>query len=153
MYKEKILITGGLGFVGQNLVKCLSKENKILVIDIKKVEKDYTSKNIKYKKIDIRDSNLKNIIKNFNPDIFIHCAAQTSVIESINDPKTTKSINVNGTKNIIDSLKELESCFFVFISSGGAIYGNPEYLPVDENHPLNPISEYGFSKYEGEKDN
>ena len=84
-------------------------------------------------------------------DIVIHCAAQTSVIESINDPKTTKSINVNGTKNIIDSLKELESCFFVFISSGGAIYGNPEYLPVDENHPLNPISEYGFSKYEGEK--
>ena len=150
MYKEKILITGGLGFVGQNLVKCLSKENKILVIDVKKVDKDYISKNIEYKKIDIRDSKLKNIIKDFNPDIVIHCAAQTSVIESINDPKTTKSINVNGTKNIIDSLKELESCFFVFISSGGAIYGNPKYLPVDENHPLNPISEYGFSKFEGE---
>jgi len=148
---EKILITGGLGFVGKNLVKSLSKENELLVIDNKEVDKDYLSKNYNYKKIDIRDSNLKNIFRNFNPDVVIHCAAQTSVIESINDPETTKSINVNGTQNIINTLKELDNCFFVFFSSGGAIYGNPKYLPVDEEHPLEPISEYGFSKYKGEK--
>ena len=151
MSKEKILITGGLGFVGQNLVKSFSKENEILIIDIKEIEKDYPSKKFKYKKIDIRDPNLRNTIKNFNPNVVIHCAAQTSVIESMNDPNNTKSINVNGTKNVIDGLKELDNCFFIFISSGGAIYGNPKSLPVDEDHPLEPISEYGFSKYEGEK--
>ena len=82
--------------------------------------------------------------------IVIHCAAQTNVIESMKNPLKTKINNIDGTRNILESVKNLENCYFVFISSGGAVYGEPKYLPVDEKHEMNPISNYGISKLKGE---
>ncbi len=90
------------------------------------------------------------IFEQYNPEIVIHCAAQTNVIESMKNPLKTKINNIDGTKNILESVKNLKNCYFVFISSGGAIYGEPNYLPVDENHEKNPISNYGISKLKGE---
>jgi len=151
--KEKILITGGLGFVGSNLTNFFSELNEILILDIENSNpyEININTNINTENIDIRSNKISKIISQFKPTLVIHCAAQTSVIDSINDPEKTLSINVEGTHNILNEIKKLENCYFTFISSGGAIYGEPKYLPVNEKHPENPISAYGVSKLEGEK--
>ena len=153
MEHEKILITGGLGFVGSYLTKYFSNSNEILILDNDNSNKYETIKspNINTEYIDIRSNEISKIISQFNPSIVIHCAAQTSVIDSINNPNKTKSINIEGTQNILSEITKLENCYFLFISSGGAIYGDPKYLPVNEKHPENPISTYGYSKLEGER--
>tara|TARA_B100000579_G_scaffold437715_1_gene468496 strand:- start:76274 stop:77179 length:906 start_codon:yes stop_codon:yes gene_type:complete len=151
--KEKILITGGLGFVGSNLTNFFSELNEVLILDIENSNpyQIKTSPNVEIENIDIRSEKISKIISLFKPTSIIHCAAQTSVIDSIKDPEKTKSINIEGTNNLVSEIKKLNGCYFTFISSGGAIYGEPKYLPVDEKHSVNPISEYGKSKLEGEK--
>ncbi|MBC78630.1 MAG: hypothetical protein CL745_03380 [Chloroflexi bacterium] len=151
--KEKILITGGLGFVGSNLTNFFSELNEVLILDIENSNpyQIKTSPNVEIENIDIRSEKISKIISLFKPTSIIHCAAQTSVIDSIKDPEKTKSINIEGTNNLVSEIKKLDGCYFTFISSGGAIYGEPKYLPVDEKHSVNPISEYGKSKLEGEK--
>ncbi len=153
MKKEKILITGGLGFVGSNLTNFFSELNEVLILDIKNSNpyQIKTSPNVEIENIDIRSEKISKIISLFKPTSIIHCAAQTSVIDSIKDPEKTKSINIEGTNNLVSEIKKLDGCYFTFISSGGAIYGEPKYLPVDEKHSVKPISEYGKSKLEGEK--
>ncbi len=153
MKKEKILITGGLGFVGSNLTNFFSELNEVLILDIENSNpyQIKTSPNVEIENIDIRSEKISKIISLFKPTSIIHCAAQTSVIDSIKDPEKTKSINIEGTNNLVSEIKKLDGCYFTFISSGGAIYGEPKYLPVDEKHSVNPISEYGKSKLEGEK--
>ncbi len=153
MKKEKILITGGLGFVGSNLTNFFSELNEVLILDIENSNpyQIKTSPNVEIENIDIRSEKISKIISLFKPTSIIHCAAQTSVIDSIKDPEKTKSINIEGTNNLVSEIKKLNGCYFTFISSGGAIYGEPKYLPVDEKHSVNPISEYGKSKLEGEK--
>ncbi len=153
MKKEKILITGGLGFVGSNLTNFFSELNEVLILDIENSNpyQIKTSPNVEIENIDIRSEKISKIISLFKPTSIIHCAAQTSVIDSIKDPEKTKSINIEGTNNLVSEIKKLDGCYFTFISSGGAIYGEPKYLPVDEKHSANPISEYGKSKLEGEK--
>jgi len=150
--KEKILITGGLGFVGSNLTNFFSESNKILILDTE-TSNPYNLKsnsNIEIEYLDIRSEKISKIISQFKPTSVIHCAAQTSVMDSIKNPKKTRSINIEGTKNIVNEINKIDGCYFTFISSGGAIYGDPKYLPVDEKHSLEPISEYGISKLEGE---
>ncbi len=108
------------------------------------------NKNGTFCELNITNNSMVEIFEQYNPEIVIHCAAQTNVIESMKNPIKTKKNNVDGTKNILKSVKNLPNCYFVFISSGGAIYGEPNYLPVDENHEKNPISNYGISKLKGE---
>jgi len=153
--QKKIIITGGLGFLGFSIFKKLINENYVLVIDnlssnITKKKFITNNKNGSFYELNITSNSMVKIFKQYNPEIVIHCAAQTNVIESMKNPLKTKINNIDGTKNILESVKSLENCYFVFISSGGAIYGEPKYLPVDENHEKNPISNYGISKLKGE---
>jgi len=153
--EKKIIITGGLGFLGFSIFKKLINENYVLVIDnlssnITKKKFITNNKNGSFYELNITSNSMVKIFKQYNPEIVIHCAAQTNVIESMKNPLKTKINNIDGTKNILESVKSLENCYFVFISSGGAIYGEPKYLPVDENHEKNPISNYGISKLKGE---
>ena len=155
MKEKKIIITGGLGFLGFSIFKKLINENYVLVIDnlssnITKKKFITNNKNGSFYELNITSNSMVKIFKQYNPEIVIHCAAQTNVIESMKNPLKTKINNIDGTKNILESVKSLENCYFVFISSGGAIYGEPKYLPVDENHEKNPISNYGISKLKGE---
>jgi len=153
--EKKIIITGGLGFLGFSIFKKLINENYILVIDnlssnITKKKFITNNKNGSFYELNITSNTMGEIFEQYNPEIVIHCAAQTNVIESMKNPLKTKINNIDGTRNILESVKSLENCYFVFISSGGAIYGEPKYLPVDENHEMNPISNYGISKLKGE---
>ena len=93
---------------------------------------------------DIRD---KPVVRDClrNMDSVFHLAAVASVPYSIEHPKVTYEVNVDGTTNLLEASLKSELEKFVYVSSS-AVYGDPEYVPIDESHPLNPISPYGESK-------
>lgn len=145
--ETSILVTGGLGQIGSYISNILSYENDVTILDnfsnnIKDIK---ISSNIKIKKGDIRDN---NDLREY--DIIIHLAAQIYVDKSINDPMYDADNNINGTLNILESSRRSDIEKFIYISSA-AVYGRPEYLPIDEKHPTNPISPYGLSKLTGER--
>ncbi len=144
----KILITGGLGKIGSYLCEALSRKFEIIILD----NFSNISKVIPYIhtiKGDIRDFKIVNDITN-DVDIIIHTAAQTSVNRSIENPIYDIDNNINGTLNLLEASRKSDIERFIYISSA-AVYGIPIYLPIDENHPTNPISPYGLSKLTAER--
>jgi len=170
---EKILVTGGLGFIGQHLIKKLLeyKNLKITVLDIKSNENVKTifklsvgdisnfenainfsvnTNQITFVSVDIR--NKKDVLDIFEKgkfDACIHLAAKVSVIDSITNPEETFTTNEYGTLNVLEGCAKNHVDNFVFASSG-AVYGEPKILPIKEDHPLEPLSPYGASKVSGE---
>ena len=151
-----ILITGGCGFIGHNLLNKLKKQaNKIIIIDNESLGKkkninDLLSKKIKFYKIDICNfNNLKKIFNNNSIDCVIHLAAHTRVLESIKQPKKTFKNNIIGTFNLLEISREYKIKRFINASTGGAIMGEKK-PPITENMIPNPISIYGGSKYTSE---
>lgn len=147
---ERIIITGGAGFIGSHITdKLIAKGFKVIVIDnLSTGYKENINPRAKFYQADIRDiKKLKNIFKIENPEKVIHSAAQIKVEYSIENPTEDASINIMGGLNILECCKEFNIKKIVYLSTGGALYGNPKYLPVDENHPIMPISPYGLSKY------
>ncbi|PGC44676.1 GDP-mannose 4,6-dehydratase, partial [Bacillus wiedmannii] len=98
---------------------------------------------------DIRDPNIDKIFMVEKPDFVIHQAAQVSVQESVKQPFYDCSENVMATVNILQACIKYNVKKFIYASTA-AVYGNPQYLPIDENHDLNPVSFYGLSKLTSE---
>ena len=147
-----ILITGVAGFIGSALAKKL-KEQKLKVFGIDNLfsgNKNNIPKNVKWKKIDIRNINdFKKIPCNF--DIIIHTAAQTSGEKSFYIPLYDQETNVIGTCNVYNFAKMCKAKLMINMSSMG-VYGSPKRSKiVDEKCKLNPVSFYGKSKLEAEK--
>jgi UDP-glucose 4-epimerase len=148
-----ILITGGLGQVGSYLTEELLKKkiNQITVLDNYSSNiKNFTlPEAVNIVKGDILDRNLTDELVS-DSDIIIHSAAQVSVVNSIENPVHDAEVNILGTINLLNAAKKSNIKRFIYISSA-AVYGKPEYLPIDEKHPTNPLSPYGLSKLTGEK--
>ena len=99
MKKEKILITGGSGFVGTNIIHKLPKDiYEIFSLDIEEPKINF--KNVDYINTDIRSSRLGELIKNIDPQIILHLAAQASVAISSKDPLLDNDVNLNGSLNL-----------------------------------------------------
>lgn len=145
MNKEKILITGGSGFVGTNIIDQLSEKNfEIFSLDIEEPKK--IKENVKYVNLDIRSKDLKNVIEKIDPEIIIHLAAQSSVSISSKDPLIDNDINLNGSLNLLLNLLNLQSRHLIFFSTGGAIYGEEIGKKFNEDDTPKPLSPYGISK-------
>jgi UDP-glucose 4-epimerase len=146
-----ILVTGGAGFIGSHLVDALSGKYDVVVVDdlsTGRLENLNDSKDrIKFHKMSLLDKDIKGVLKDVK--VVFHQAAQVSVIKSVQDPFYDLKVNGKGILNLIENAKELER--FIYASSGGAVYGEPEQIPVSEKHATNPISPYGVSKLIGEK--
>lgn len=147
-----ILLTGGAGFIGSHIVdRLVELGHKTIIIDNLSSGK---RKNINKEACtyfqDINDG-LMEIFKEQEIDYVIHLAAQTSVINSVKNPYNDAKANVLGTINLLECCRKHGVKKIVFASTGGAIYGNPQYLPMDENHPINPLSPYGLNKYVAER--
>jgi UDP-glucose 4-epimerase len=97
--------------------------------------------------IDIRSEELKEVFEKEKPQIVDHHAAQMDVRRSVVDPLFDADVNVLGSIKLIELARHFEVERFIYISTGGAVYGEPEYLPCDETHPINPICPYGASKH------
>lgn len=147
---KNILITGGAGFIGSNLIRRLEKLpfNITVVDNLSKGNINNISKNVTFKKGDIRDKNFLISIMN-DIDIVVHLAAFGSVIESVQDPDLNFDINVKGTFNILKVSRQFSVEKLIFASTGGALIGD-QNPPVNELSLPKPISPYGSSKLCGE---
>ena len=147
----KILITGGMGFIGLHLVDYLLKKgNKIIVLDNfsnsnKNLIKKIQNKNLRIIEGDVRKiDDIVNSMK--NQEIVIHLAAKISVNESIENPNETFDVNVNGTKNVLKACKK-NNIKKLIVASSAAVYGeNTSQSKLKEISKTNPISPYGESK-------
>ena len=140
----KIAILGGLGFIGTNLYKELSRSNKVIILDNFEIKNNLKyHKNLRIYKSDILK--LNTIIKHTkNIDIIINLAAQTGVLESNLLPEKSINLNILGTLNVLKACKVNKIKHFINASTAGAIYGNTNF--ANENSPSKPLSFYGLTK-------
>lgn len=152
--KYKICVTGGAGFIGSHLVDRLVQEgHRVFVIDnfFTGAGENLNNQITGFYPNDIQDPQIIEIFKNEKPDIVFHLAALANVSLSMEEPNETISVNVNGTLNLLEASKKAGVKKFIFISTGGALYGESKRLPADESTKINPESVYGLSKFIGEE--
>lgn len=152
MKGKKIIVTGGLGFIGSNLVEELIKDNKVTIIDNHSTGKLDNIKHLNHDNItlingSINSLELTEIFKGH--DYVFHQAALPSVPRSIKDPKSSNEVNISGTLNVLVAAKDSGIKKVVYASSS-SIYGDTPTLPKIENMPVNPQSPYAITKMTGE---
>jgi len=149
VFMAKILVTGGAGFIGSHVVDLfLAKGYEVVVLDdLSTGRRSNLNPQAKFYQIDIRSSEIRDVFAAEKPDYISHHAAQMDVRRSVAQPLFDADVNILGSINLIESAREFGVKHFVYISSGGAAYGEPERLPCDEEHPINPICQYGASKH------
>ncbi len=150
---KNILVTGGAGFIGSNLVDGLAPWNRVTVLDnlsagsLANLEK--SKKQITFIKGDILDKKLLTDIAAEVEYVF-HLAGNVGNLKSIQDPSFDMQVNIQGTINLLEACLKSKIKRLVY-SASGAIFGEAKYLPIDEEHPVNPESPYGVSKLAAEK--
>ena len=143
----KIVVTGSSGQVGSYLVEHMAKEHEVIGIDNRPCPFPEAAKYGKSADI-AKERDLRRFLK--NADWVVHCAAQVSVERAMSDPLLDAENNVIGTVNLLWNSFRHEARNFLYISSA-AVYGDPIRVPLNEDHPTNPMSPYGASKLCGEK--
>ena len=159
-FPQPILITGGAGFLGSHMVAlCLEKQVDVVVVDnlsnsdlsnLKKLESHFKVI-IPFYKIDIRDQDkLNEFFIDHQFSAVIHFAGLKSVSESVAQPDLYHDNNVTGSQHLIDCIKD-QGIKNVIFSSSATVYGDPQYLPIDEAHPVQPFNTYGETKAQVEQ--
>jgi UDP-glucose 4-epimerase len=145
----KILVTGGAGFIASHVVDLLIANGCAVVVvdDLSTGRRSNLNPAATYVQMDIRDSALADVFARERPDVVNHHAAQMDVRKSVVDPIFDASVNVLGSINVIECARAFGVRRVVYISSGGAAYGEPRYCPCDEAHPVDPLCQYGVSKH------
>ncbi|MFO0416985.1 MAG: NAD-dependent epimerase/dehydratase family protein [Pseudomonadota bacterium] len=147
----KIIVTGGAGFIGSHIVDRLMAGNEVHVIDnLSSGLVENVPAGAKLHKLDIRSAEAAALVQSIKPDVLVHAAAQISVRISMDQPALDTDINVTGLINLLTPLCNSKGTHVVFLSSGGACYGEQEVFPAPESHPIRPESVYGLSKRVGE---
>ena len=151
MNYKKALVTGGAGFIGSHLTEKLHQNNiEVLVVDNLLTGKKENLLSLDLENTiygDVGSEETLKIIKNFNPDVCFHLAAQSSVVISVEDPLLDFEHNLLQPVQLIKALLETDCKQFIFTSSGGTIFGEPEVIPTSEDdYGGEPASPYGLAK-------
>jgi len=151
MNYKKALVTGGAGFIGSHLTEKLHQNNiEVLVVDNLLTGKKENLLSLDLENTiygDVGSEETLKIIKNFNPDVCFHLAAQSSVVISVEDPLLDFEHNLLQPVQLIKTLLETDCKQFIFTSSGGTIFGEPEVIPTSEDdYAGEPVSPYGLAK-------
>ena len=152
MKNKKLIVTGGLGFIGSNLVERLIVENEVTVIDNLSTGKLDNIKHLNQKNINLikNDINDLDLVKIFNEqDYVFHQAALPSVPRSIEDPIASNQANIDGTLKVLTAAKD-SGIKKVICASSSSVYGDIPTLSQSESMPVNPLSPYAVTKATGE---
>ena len=148
-----ILVTGGAGFIGSNVADAFIAEgHNVFIIDNFSSGKDENvNPKAKVYRMDIRDTAVETIFRDEKIEVMCHHAAQMDVRKSVADPQFDASVNALGFLNLMEAGRKHNLKKVIFASTGGAIYGEQDHFPADENHPTRPLSPYGITKLVTEK--
>ena len=150
--KHKIIVTGGAGFIASHVVDAyVHAGHRVSVIDnlLTGSRKNLNPKAKFYKADILNFSLMERIFKKERPEVVNHHAAVVEVAKSLRDPLPTLRTNSMGTANLLSIFGRYgkgASRKFIFASTGGAMYGDPGYIPADDTAPAHPLSTYGLSK-------
>ena len=145
----KVLVTGGAGFIGSHIVDALIEHGHDVAVvdDLYTGSISHVNPGARLYRVSICDRDLADVFEQERPDVVNHHAAQTVVTRSVEEPAFDAQVNILGSVNVITTCVRFGVPRLIYASSGGAVYGEPQYLPVDEHHPVNPLSQYGISKH------
>lgn len=144
----KILVTGGAGFIGSTIAEAYINEGHevIIVDDLWSGRKKNIPEGAIFYKMDIRDQRLEKICKQHKIELINHQAARGDVRQSLLIPGEYADVNINGGINLLEIARKQNMLGIIYSSTGGCVYGEPNYVPTDENHPMQPLDPYGASK-------
>lgn len=145
----RILATGGAGFIGSHIVDALvARGDEVTVVDdLSTGSQGNVNPKADLHVMSITDPALSELFARARPEMVSHHAAQVNLRRSVEEPQFDATVNIIGSLNVIVNCVRHGVKKLVYASSGGAVYGEPQYLPVDEDHPVNPVSQYGVSKH------
>jgi len=149
---RRVLVTGGAGFIGSHVANAyLESGDDVWVLDnLSSGRRANIPEGAEFIELDIRDDDVRNLFRKVRFDIVNHHAAQMDVRASVADPTIDASINLQGLLNLTEAAIDVGTRRFVFVSSGGVVYGEPSTIPTSETAPKMPLSPYGVSKFTGE---
>ncbi|OLC66465.1 MAG: UDP-glucose 4-epimerase [Actinobacteria bacterium 13_1_40CM_4_65_12] len=145
----KILVTGGAGFIGSHVVDAyIAAGHEVAVLDDFSTGSEVNvNREAEVLRLDVRNKDgVAAAIAALRPEVVNHHAAQSEVPKSVADPGFDAMVNIVGGLNVLRASVDAGVRKFIFISSGGALYGEPDVIPADEDHPARPLSPYGTSK-------
>ncbi|MEE9207312.1 MAG: NAD-dependent epimerase/dehydratase family protein [Gemmatimonadota bacterium] len=149
---KSVLVTGGAGFIGSHVCEAYLREGwTVTVLDnLSSGSRENVPEKADFIDMDIRDHDVGPILAERRFDLVNHHAAQMDVRRSVEDPRFDASVNVDGLLNLLQASVKSGVRRFVFVSSGGVVYGEPDQLPASEVAPKKPLSPYGVTKLVGE---
>lgn len=148
----KILVTGGAGFIGSNVVDGYIEQGHEVIVadDLSSGKRSNVNPRATFYEVDVRSREMEKVMEQEKPEIINHHAAQISVPASVSDPMLDADINIRGLLNVLQGAVKREAKKIIFISSGGAIYGEADEYPTSEKYLPKPLSPYAVSKYASE---
>ena len=146
--KMKVLVTGGAGFIGSNVVDAyIEAGHEVVVVDnLYTGRRENIHPKARFYLMDIRSRELYKLLEYERPEVINHHAAQISVPASVRDPIFDASVNIEGFINVLEAARRVKTHKIIFISSGGAIYGEAKEYPTSEAYPPQPLSPYAIAK-------
>ncbi|MGE0160052.1 MAG: NAD-dependent epimerase/dehydratase family protein [Gemmatimonadales bacterium] len=150
--KRRVLVTGGAGFIASHVADAyLSRGDAVWIVDnLSTGRRENLPAKAEFVEMDVRSDDLRNLFREVRFDVVNHHAAQIDVRVSVLDPSKDASINLLGLLNLTEAAIEVGTRRFIFVSSGGVVYGEPEQIPTPETAPKLPMSPYGVTKLTGE---
>ena len=146
MNNLKVIVTGGCGYIGSHVAR-LFKQNGHTVHIIDRVYRQHTIKGLDgFTCNDFASPVGLTAIQKINPDVIVHCAGTSLVGPSMTDPAEYYDNNIAKTITMLNTIKDMDKKPTILFSSSAAVYGDPDTVPIDEDHKLNPISPYGNTK-------
>ena len=145
----RIMVTGGAGFIGSHIADTyLAAGHDVSIVDdLSSGRQELVPEGTRFYEVDIREPKLDQVFELEKPELVCHQAARANVRESFEQPVLYADVNVVGSVNLLECCRKHDVRKLIYASTGGAVYGEPQALPVPETHSINPLDPYGASKH------